>query len=140
MAAIKGRHTKPELTIRKALHAAGLRYRLHAKDLPGKPDLVFPRYRAAVFVNGCFWHQHDCHLFNWPATRDVYWRTKISRNAENDARATAALKKLDWRVGMVWECALKGRTRLDEVDAMQQLAAWIRSDGESIIIRGGCQR
>lgn len=137
MAAIRGSHTKPELTIRKALHALGLRYRLHAKDLPGKPDLVFSRHRAAVFVNGCFWHQHDCHLFKWPATRDDFWRTKIGRNVENDARATAALSKLGWRVGIVWECALKGRTRLDEGDAMQRLATWIRSDEESITIRGG---
>lgn len=136
MAAIKGSHTKPELTIRKALHATGLRYRLHAKGLPGKPDLVFPRHHAAVFVNGCFWHQHDCHLFKWPATRDEFWRTKIGRNVENDARATAALKQLGWRVGIVWECALKGKTRLDEADAMQRLAAWIRSDQREIVIRG----
>ena len=137
MAAIRGSHTKPELTIRKALHAAGLRFRLHAKNLPGKPDLVLPRHRATVFVNGCFWHQHDCHLFKWPATRDEFWRTKIGRNVENDERATAALKKLGWRVGIVWECALKGKTRLDEGDAMQRLAAWIRSDEDSITIRGG---
>ncbi|WP_132737891.1 very short patch repair endonuclease [Sphingomonas sp. PP-F2F-A104-K0414] len=136
MAAIRGSHTKPELTIRKALHAAGLRYRLHAKDLPGKPDLVFPRHRAAVFVNGCFWHQHDCHLFRWPTTRDEFWRTKIGRNVENDARATAALRQLGWRVAIVWECALKGRTRLDERGAMQELAAWIRSDDYSMTIRG----
>src|SRR3546814_6847927 len=87
MAAIKGSHTKPELLIRKALHAAGLRYRLHVKDLPGKPDLVFPRHRAVVFVNGCFWHRHDCHLFKWPATRQDFWREKIGRNVANDEHA-----------------------------------------------------
>lgn len=136
MAAIKGSHTKPELTIRKALHAAGLRYRLHAKELPGKPDLVFPRYRAVVFVNGCFWHHHDCHLFKWPATREEFWREKISRNVLNDQRAIDQLRHQGWRIATIWECALKGRARLNEVEAMQQLAAWIKSGGETITIRG----
>src|SRR6187551_416227 len=98
MAAIRGRNTKPELLVRKAMHAAGLRYRLHAKDLPGRPDLVFARHRAVVFVNGCFWHQHDCHLFKWPGTRLDFWREKIGRNAINDARAIAALRHAGWRV------------------------------------------
>src|SRR3546814_8720017 len=93
MAAIKGSHTKPELLIRKALHAAGLRYRLHVKDLPGKPDLVFPRHRAVVFVNGCFWHRHDCHLFKWPATRQDFWREKIGRNVRSDEH-TSELQSL----------------------------------------------
>jgi len=136
MAAIKGSHTKPELKIRRALHAAGFRYRLHAKDLPGKPDLVLPRYRAAIFVHGCFWHQHDCHLFKWPATREDFWRTKIGRNVENDARAVESLRAAGWRVAITWECALKGRTRLDESSVMQRLASWIRSQEEILTIRG----
>lgn len=137
MAAIKGSHTKPELQIRKALHAAGLRYRLHVKDLPGKPDLVFPRFRAVIFVNGCFWHQHDCHLFNWPATREEFWRTKIARNIENDERAIASLKAAGWRVAIIWECALKGKARIEFPMAMQRLIAWIQSDEQAITIRGG---
>jgi len=137
MAAIKSGNTKPELAIRRALHAAGLRYRLHAKDLPGKPDLVFPVHRAVIFVNGCFWHGHDCYLFKWPATRKDFWRTKIERNVENDARAIGALQQSGWRVGIVWECALKGKARLDMVDSMQLLADWIRSDDLAITIRGG---
>lgn len=136
MAAIKGSHTKPELIVRKAMHAAGLRYRLHAKDLAGKPDLVFPRYRAAIFVHGCFWHQHDCHLFKWPATRAEFWRTKIGRNVENDAKATAMLLEQGWRVAIVWECALKGRTRRDESKTMQMLVAWVKSNRRTITIRG----
>lgn len=136
MAAIRGSHTKPELEVRKALHAAGFRYRLHAKDLPGKPDLVLPRYRAVIFVNGCFWHKHDCHLFKWPATREEFWRAKIGRNVENDARAFDALRAAGWRVAVVWECALKGRTRLEPSSAMQRLAGWIRSDEGTITIRG----
>lgn len=137
MAAIKGSHTKPELLVRRALHAAGLRYRLHAKNLPGKPDMVFPRHRAVVFVNGCFWHQHDCHLFRWPATREEFWRDKIRRNVRNDAKAIESLRDSDWRVAIVWECALKGRMRLDENEAMHRLAAWVRSDSETMTIRGG---
>lgn len=136
MAAIKSSHTKPELAIRKALHAAGLRYRLHAKDLPGKPDLVFPRYKAVLFVNGCFWHRHDCHLFRWPASREDFWREKIGRNVANDERAIASLKKEGWRVGVIWECALKGRTRLNHPETMQRLASWIKSEEQTITIRG----
>lgn len=136
MAAIKGSHTKPELLIRRALHAAGLRYRLHVKDLPGKPDLVFPRYKAVIFVHGCFWHRHDCHLFRWPATRQDFWREKIGRNVVNDERAAGALLQSGWRVATVWECALKGRTRPDFAEAMQCLIVWIQSGEQTITIRG----
>lgn len=136
MAAIKSRNTKPELLIRRTLHAAGLRYRLYAKHLPGRPDLVFPRHKAVVFVHGCFWHQHDCHLFKWPATRTEFWREKISRNVANDERAISALLETGWRVATVWECALKGPTRPDFADAMQCLIDWIQSDEKIITIRG----
>lgn len=137
MAAIKGSHTKPEIQIRKAMHAAGLRYRLHDRRLPGKPDLVFRKYKAVVFVNGCFWHHHDCHLFKWPATRKEFWRAKIDRNVANDARTDAALLDAGWRVAIVWECALKGKTRLDERRAMRTLADWVQSQQKTITIRGG---
>lgn len=137
MAAVKGRDTWPELLIRKALHAAGLRYRLHAKQLPGKPDLVFPRYKAVIFVHGCFWHRHDCHLFRWPATREAFWREKIGRNVVNDERAVQILLETGWRVATIWECALKGRTRPDFGEAMQRLAAWIQTGEQTMTIRGG---
>ena len=136
MAAIRGSHTRPEMQVRTALHAAGFRYRLHTKDLPGKPDIVLPRWRAAIFVNGCFWHRHDCHLFRWPATRTEFWKAKIDRNAENDQRSVQALLDSGWRVATIWECALKGRTRLDPSDAMQRLTDWITSDDTTITIRG----
>lgn len=136
MAAIRGTDTKPELRIRRALHAAGLRFRLHVRDLPGRPDIVLPRYRAVVFINGCFWHHHDCHLFKWPATREDFWREKIGRNVENDVKAIEALRSAGWRVAIVWECALKGRTRLEEGEAVRMLISWIRSDEEIITIRG----
>lgn len=136
MAAIKAANTRPELQIRRALHAAGLRFRLHVRDLPGKPDLVFPRYRAVVFVNGCFWHRHDCHLFRWPATREDFWRAKIDRNVVNDTRAVLALLESGWRVATVWECALKGRTRADLPAAMLDLATWIKGDEKTMTLRG----
>jgi len=136
MAAIKGSNTKPEIRIRKAMHAAGLRYRLHVRDLPGKPDLVFPKYNAVIFVNGCFWHHHDCHLFKWPATREDFWKVKIDRNVANDALAVAALLQNGWRIATVWECALKGKTRLDQGHAMRLLIRWIQSDEKTTMIRG----
>jgi DNA mismatch endonuclease (patch repair protein) len=136
MAAVKSSNTRPELLIRRSLHAAGLRYRLHSKHLPGKPDLVFPRYNVALFVNGCFWHRHSCHLFKWPATRQDFWRKKIDRNVVTDQKAVEALLATGWRVAIVWECALKGRTRPDFTETMQQLIAWIHSGKRTITIRG----
>ena len=90
MAGIRGKDTKPELTIRKAIHARGFRYRIHDRRLPGKPDMVFPRYRAVILVNGCFWHGHNCHLFKWPSTRVDFWKTKIERNREKDGETMQA--------------------------------------------------
>lgn len=136
MAAIRGRDTKPELLIRRAMHAAGLRYRLHSRHLAGRPDLVFAQHRAVIFVNGCFWHQHNCHLFKWPGTRQEFWHEKIRRNVMNDHRVLTALGSTGWRVAVVWECSLKGRTKLDEAETMHRLASWVRSDEPAITIQG----
>ena len=136
MAAVRGKDTKPELIIRKGLHAAGLRYRLHVKDLPGKPDLVFPTYRAAVFVHGCFWHGHACPLFKLPETRAEFWRQKIESNVARDEAAMVKLRGLGWRVGVVWECALRGKDRRDLTDVLSELSSWIRSDADRITIAG----
>lgn len=88
MAGIKNRNTKPEILIRKLLHKKGFRFRLHVKDLPGKPDIVLPKYKALIFVNGCFWHGHiNCHLFKLPATRTEFWQAKITRNQANDCKS-----------------------------------------------------
>ena len=105
MSRIRGKDTKPELMLRHGLHARGLRYRLHRKDLPGRPDMVFPRYRAAILVHGCFWHGHDCPLFKLPATRREFWAAKIEGNQARDARDIAGLAAAGWRVLVVWECA-----------------------------------
>ncbi len=108
MRAVKSTDTKPEIAVRKALHALGYRYRLNVKTLPGKPDLVFPKHRAVIFVHGCFWHGHSCKRGKRvPKTNTAYWTEKIARNKARDKKNTAALKKLGWRVITVWECELK---------------------------------
>lgn len=136
MAGIKGKDTKPEMVIRSALHRAGFRFRLHYKNLPGRPDLAFPRYRAVVFVHGCFWHGHNCHLFRWPLTRGEFWREKIGRNLARDSQQTSALLDAGWRVAVVRECALKGRTRLPLPDIVEMLSLWIRSGEQTLEIQG----
>jgi DNA mismatch endonuclease (patch repair protein) len=109
MAGIKGKNTQPEIAIRKALHRRGYRYRLHAKDLPGKPDLVFPKYKTVIFVHGCFWHRHDCHLFKWPSTRREFWEEKITGNANRDILHKTRLIEAGWKIVIIWECAMKGK-------------------------------
>lgn len=136
MSGIRGKDTKPELLIRKALHKRGFRYRLHCKDLPGKPDLCFPKYKAVIFVHGCFWHGHDCHLFKWPKTRPDFWRSKIARNRAVDAESRDKLLAQNWRVGVVWECALKGRARLPFDTIIDSLAVSLRSDAHVFVIGG----
>ncbi len=136
MAGIRGKDTKPEMLLRRGLHALGFRYRIHARDLPGKPDLVFPGRRAVLFAHGCFWHGHDCALFVWPKSRVEWWRAKIERNQGVDARAISALKASGWRVGVVWECALKGRGRKPLSDVIESCASWLRSDAPNFEERG----
>ncbi|MDE0412079.1 MAG: very short patch repair endonuclease, partial [Gammaproteobacteria bacterium] len=118
------------------LHARGFRYRLHDPSLPGKPDLSFPKYRAVILVNGCFWHGHDCHLFKWPSTRREFWHRKITRNRQKDEETRQALEKLGWRVGVIHECALKGKTRLDPDRIIDTAEKWLRSRRESLGIEG----
>jgi DNA mismatch endonuclease (patch repair protein) len=127
MAGIRSRNTKPEILIRSLLHRQGFRFRLHVRNLPGKPDMVFPRYRAVVFVHGCFWHGHDCPLFKWPGTRPEFWREKIGRNQNNDYRTRTALITAGWRVGIVWECAIRGAGK-DLGEVTRRLADWLHSD------------
>ncbi len=107
MAAIPGKNTTPELTVRRALHATGFRYRLHRRDIPGTPDIVLPRYRLAVLVHGCYWHGHACKTGHIPRTNGEYWSAKISRNRERDARNGAALEERGWSVCIIRECSLR---------------------------------
>jgi DNA mismatch endonuclease (patch repair protein) len=125
MAGIRGKDTKPELAMRKALHSKGFRYRLHDARLPGKPDIVLPRYNAVVQINGCFWHGHDCHLFKWPSTRIEFWRHKIIRNRRNDFDNIRLLERAGWRVLIVWECALKGKRKLSLDDLTARASSWL---------------
>lgn len=126
MAGIRGKDTKPELIVRRRLFAAGFRYRLHVKGLPGRPDLVFPRYRAVVFVHGCFWHRHEgCRFTTTPSTRPEFWARKFAANVERDARKTSDLREAGWRVAVVWACALRGGK---DVEVAVALAAWLKSD------------
>lgn len=137
MSGIRGKNTKPELVLRQGLHALGFRYRLHERSLPGSPDLVFPRYRAVLFAHGCFWHGHNCHLFRWPSTRPEFWQAKIARNRELDRQANDRLEAAGWRRGVVWECALKGRTRAPVETVIGSVTGWLRSDAPALEIRGG---
>lgn len=127
MAGIRSKDTKPEILIRHGLHARGYRYRLHVKKLPGKPDLVFPKYSAVLFVNGCFWHGHDCHLFRIPKSNVEFWRTKISRNKELDILHIAQLISMGWRVAVIWECALKGKAKINFETLLELIGEWLES-------------
>ena len=127
MSRIRGRDTRPELLLRRGLHARGLRFRLHRRDLPGCPDLVFPRFRVVIFVHGCFWHGHDCPMFKLPATRTDFWRSKIAGNTERDRCAQAALIRENWRVLVIWECALRGPRRRPLEAVLDQIVRWFRN-------------
>lgn len=111
MSRIGQKNTKPELQVRRALFAAGFRYRLHDRSLPGSPDLVFPRWRTAMFVHGCFWHGHDCRLFQLPKSNVEFWSEKIARNRERDQLVAKRLVEAGWHVFVVWECEIRGPKR-----------------------------
>jgi DNA mismatch endonuclease (patch repair protein) len=112
MAAIRGTNTSPEIAVRRIAHQMSFRFRLHAKELPGKPDLVFPRLRSVIFVHGCFWHQHTCNDGHMPKTRLDYWKPKLKLNQDRDRRRRSQLRKLGWRVLVIWECQTKDSERL----------------------------
>ncbi len=137
MQAIRSKNTRPEITVRALLHAAGFRYRLHVVTLPGKPDLVFPKYNAVIMVNGCFWHGHNCQFFKLPATRNEFWKLKIEKNRANDEKALLALKASGWWVATVWECALR-KQKSDALDGVTQtLCDWLRSSDVSVELPAG---
>lgn len=133
MSGIRGKDTKPEWMVRRGLHSRGFRYRLHAKELPGRPDLVLPKYHAVIFIHGCFWHGHDCPLFKWPKTREEFWRLKIEGNVVRDAKAIDALLQKDWRVATVWECGL--RLKGGGEAAADELASWLTLGGTRMEFR-----
>lgn len=131
MAGIRGRNTKPELTVRSHLHADGLRFRLQDRELPGKPDIVLRRWNAVVFVHGCFWHGHsDCKYFTLPRTRPDFWRHKIKGNMDRDRCVLDAIARLGWRVAVVWECAIRD----DCQQTLSTLVRFVRSESQQIEI------
>ncbi|MDX1460586.1 MAG: very short patch repair endonuclease [Xanthomonadales bacterium] len=130
MSGIRGKNTKPERLIRSALHRAGFRFALHARKLPGKPDVVLPRWNVVVFVHGCFWHRHErCHYASTPASRPDFWQKKFASNVDRDARNIRELEDIGWRVAVVWECGL--RHQLDETTV--SLAEFIRGEDRQFI-------
>lgn len=126
MSRVRAKDTKPEMVVRRMVHAAGYRYRLHVRDLPGKPDLVFPARRKVVFVNGCFWHRHmNCAFARLPKSRTGFWTEKLERNRERDERNIEALRELGWDVLTVWECEVR-----DPATLMPRVVAFLEERPE----------
>ncbi|WP_156408914.1 very short patch repair endonuclease [Rhizobium sp. Root708] len=136
MSRIRGRDTKPELLLRKGLHARGYRFRVNVRDLPGRPDIVFPKYRAVIQVNGCFWHGHDCHLFKMPNSRQEFWAEKIAANRLRDRRTDLALSEAGWRVLTVWECSLKGLKRRPMDDVLTCCESFLQDGSRKVAYVG----
>ncbi len=140
MAGIRSRNTRPEVLFRKGLHQRGYRYRLHPAGVPGKPDFVLPRYRVAAFVHGCFWHQHDCALFNMPKTRREFWQAKLGQNRDKDAEVAERIAEEEWRQLTIWECALRGRQQIGLDAALDLAEQWLSTCSDHIEIRGRDER
>ena len=136
MALVGSKNTAPEVAVRKALHRRGFRYRTHVAELPGKPDIVLPKYHATILVHGCFWHGHDCALFRLPVTRREFWDAKIRRNRERDAQVREALRVAGWRCLTVWECALRGTEKREFVKLIGDVAAWLAGPRVTGELRG----
>ena len=136
MSRIRGKNTKPELALRRALHARGFRFRLHSGKVHGRPDLVLPKYHAVVFVHGCFWHRHEgCRYTTTPSTRPEFWRAKFDSNVARDALVRRKLLENGWRVATIWECALR---KPEQVGATTEaLSAWLRSNELQLQVADG---
>ena len=132
MAGIRGRDTAPELAVRRIAHRMGLRFRVHRKDLPGRPDLVFPKHRLAVFVHGCFWHRHEgCRFASDPKSRVAFWKGKFAANVDRDARQQAALKELGWSVLVIWECETENEPAVERRLVASIKPGWVGNQQES---------
>ena len=133
MAAIRGKNTKPEMVLRKALHARGFRYRLHGKDIFGKPDLVLRKFNTVVFVHGCFWHQHSgCRYSSIPSSNRDFWLNKLNSNVARDQAVVNKLLESGWRIATVWECSLKTQNDVDI--SVEKLAEWLKSSNSILEI------
>lgn len=128
MASVGQKNTGAETLLRSALHKAGFRFRLHVPDLPGRPDIVLPKYKTAIFVHGCYWHSHGCYKSTKPKTRRAFWNAKFCANQERDARNLKQLREAGWRVLTVWECALMGKIAKPLTDITAAVDRWLASD------------
>lgn len=137
MAGIRSRNTKPELVVRKLLHRAGFRYRLDSRIGRTRPDIVLPKWNTAIFIHGCFWHGHKpCHLYRLPKSREEFWLTKVSSNRERDTRSIGAIRDEGWNIVTVWECAVKGRRRLQAGELVDRLRVVIGASPDAHEISG----
>ncbi|MDB5801658.1 MAG: putative mismatch endonuclease [Rhodocyclales bacterium] len=135
MSGIRGKNTRPEVFLRKGLHALGFRFRLHAKDIPGKPDIVLPKYKALIVVHGCFWHGHDCRYFRLPGTRQDFWLEKIESNRKRDERDAMRQLEEGWRILIVWECAIRASMKARPgMDVVSLTTDWLRNNQISAVI------
>jgi len=135
MSGIRAKNTRPEILIRHGLHQLGFRYRLHGSKLPGRPDIILPKYNAVILVHGCFWHGHDCRYFRLPSTRAGFWKEKIDGNRARDSRNLDSLLTAGWRVCIVWECAVRGRGMSAE-SVCRRISGWLRKHSARLEIRG----
>lgn len=127
MSNIRSSNTKPELLIRSLLHLKGFRFRVNVRQLPGKPDIVLSRYRCVIFVNGCFWHGHNCSFFKWPKSNKSFWLNKINKNRSNDKKVVKRLLLDGWRVGVVWECIIRGKNISNGTRVAREFEKWVKS-------------
>lgn len=128
MSRIMGKNTGPEIVVRKVLSGSGIRYRIHVKNIPGSPDVVLGPRRKLIFVNGCFWHGHDCHGTRLPKSNRKFWRDKIKRNRARDERNLTECRQLGWSCLVIWECALRGKGRLSEERLTREIIAWLERE------------
>lgn len=130
----KGEDTGPELSLRRAIFAEGFRYRLHVKELPGSPDLVFPKFQAVIQIHGCYWHAHDCGRFNWPATNAEFWRNKLEKNRERDLKNLERINQLGWRQMTVWECAFRRGSEYAPSEVVEMVVGWLKNGSGNKVI------
>ena len=134
MSGIKAKNTKPEILVRSLLHKDGFRFRIHVKELPGKPDLVFRKYNAVMFIHGCFWHRHDCKYFKWPKSRIEFWKDKLNKNSENDKKNLQKLLDSGWRVCVIWECSIR-EAKNDYSPLKEKIEKWLKSNSVFLEVR-----
>ena len=136
MSAVKASNTKPEVLVRSILHRAGFRFTLKTKQLPGRPDIYLPKFNAVIFVHGCFWHGHDCHLFKWPKTREEFWLSKITGNRLRDLKVDEDIAEVGVRSAVVWECAIRGKARRGDEYLLNELGGWLKSNQAKLVVCG----